>query len=113
VECLTTWKCPRIEKIATLAGRRGKQGLRIFHLEAFDMAGFLGNFKIGARLSAGFAIILLLLCSMGAAAYFQASKIYDGTEEIAENWLPSVQTLGDALRWPTAPAAPPCVRCWK
>jgi len=60
------------------------------------MAGFLGNFKIGARLSAGFAIILLLMCSMGVAAHFQASRIYDGTEEIAENWLPSVQTLGDA-----------------
>ncbi|MBV7418130.1 MCP four helix bundle domain-containing protein [Comamonas sp. CMM03] len=60
------------------------------------MAGFLGNFKIGARLSAGFAIILLLLCSMGAASHFQASRIYDGTEEIAENWLPSVQALGDA-----------------
>lgn len=59
------------------------------------MSGFLGNYKIGTRLSGGFAIILLLLCFMGAAAYFQASKIYGGTEQIADNWLPSVQTLGD------------------
>ena len=60
------------------------------------MAGFLGNFKIGTRLSGGFAAILLLLCLMGAAAYFQATKIYGATEEITDNWLPSVQTLGDA-----------------
>ena len=59
------------------------------------MSGFLGNYKIGTRLSGGFAVILLLLCFMGATAYFQASKIYGGTEEIADNWLPSVQTLGD------------------
>lgn len=77
------------------------------------MAGFLGNFKIGARLSAGFAIILLLLCSMGAASHFQASRIYDGTEEIAENWLPSVQARAMRAHWPTAPAAPLCARCWK
>ncbi|WP_370679614.1 methyl-accepting chemotaxis protein [Comamonas sp. GB3 AK4-5] len=61
------------------------------------MAGILGNFKIGVRLSGGFAIILLLLCLMGAAAYFQASRIYEGTEQIADNWLPSIQTLGDTL----------------
>jgi methyl-accepting chemotaxis protein len=59
------------------------------------MAGFLGNFKIGARLSAGFAIILLLLCSMGAAAYFQASKIYDGTEELPKTGCPACK------RWAT------------
>ena len=59
------------------------------------MAGILGNFKIGARLSGGFAIILLLLCCMGAAAYFQAARIYGGTEQIADNWLPSVESLGN------------------
>jgi methyl-accepting chemotaxis protein len=59
------------------------------------MTRVLGNLKIGVRLVSGFAIVLLMLGLVGAMAVFQASRIYDGTEQIADNWLPSVQVLGD------------------
>lgn len=59
------------------------------------MTNVLGNLKIGTRLGASFAVILLLLSLVGAMAVFQASRIYDGTEKIADNRLPSVQVLGD------------------
>ncbi|WP_118185889.1 methyl-accepting chemotaxis protein [Paraburkholderia phosphatilytica] len=55
---------------------------------------FLSNFKIGPRLGAGFAIVLLLLCAVGGVGLLQASRIYGGTREIGLNWLPSVETLG-------------------
>lgn len=59
------------------------------------MNNMLGSLKIGTRLGVGFAFLLLLLCGVGAASIIQASHIYAGTEEIADNWLPSVQILGD------------------
>ncbi|WP_087686899.1 methyl-accepting chemotaxis protein [Pandoraea sp. PE-S2R-1] len=55
---------------------------------------FLGSLKIGTRLTIGFAITLVLLCIVGGMAVYQASRIYGGTRDLADNWLPSVQTLG-------------------
>ncbi|CAD6508767.1 methyl-accepting chemotaxis protein [Paraburkholderia sabiae] len=55
---------------------------------------FLNTLKIGPRLGAGFAIVLVLLCVVGGIGLMQASHIYDGTNEIGSNWLPSVETLG-------------------
>ncbi|APD13555.1 methyl-accepting chemotaxis protein [Pandoraea pulmonicola] len=57
---------------------------------------FLGSLKIGTRLTVGFAITLVLLCIVGGMSVFQASRIYAGTRDLADNWLPSVQTLGNA-----------------
>jgi methyl-accepting chemotaxis protein len=54
----------------------------------------LGNFKIGTRLGAGFAAILLLLCTVGVLTLWQASRIYAGTLELGNDWLPSVQAAG-------------------
>ncbi|MFP4901148.1 methyl-accepting chemotaxis protein [Paraburkholderia sp. BR14261] len=56
---------------------------------------FLTRIKIGPRLGAGFAIVLLLLGAVGGIGLLQASRIFDGTEEIGTNWLPSVETLGN------------------
>jgi len=56
---------------------------------------YLGNLRIGTRLRAGFGIALLLLLMTGGLAMLQTSKIYGGTQDIAGNWLPSVQTLGE------------------
>ncbi|MBW9102320.1 methyl-accepting chemotaxis protein [Paraburkholderia phenoliruptrix] len=56
---------------------------------------YLGNLRIGTRLRIGFGITLLLLMMTGGLAMLQASRIYAGTEEIADNWLASVQTLGE------------------
>ncbi len=56
---------------------------------------FLTRIKIGPRLGAGFAIVLLLLGAVGGIGLLQASRIFDGTQEIATDWLPSVETLGN------------------
>ncbi|MBI0331135.1 methyl-accepting chemotaxis protein [Burkholderia plantarii] len=55
----------------------------------------LNNLKIGVRLGSAFAVTLALLCMVGALALIQASRIHDNTTDLAANWLPSVQTLGD------------------
>lgn len=54
----------------------------------------LANLRIGTRLGAGFALVLLLLCATGLFGILQTSRVYDGTYRLASNWLPSVQTLG-------------------
>jgi methyl-accepting chemotaxis protein len=56
---------------------------------------FLTRIKIGPRLGAGFAIVLLLLAAVGGIGLVQASRIFDGTQNIGSNWLPSVETLGN------------------
>ncbi|WP_322028404.1 methyl-accepting chemotaxis protein [Paraburkholderia sp. J76] len=56
---------------------------------------FLTRIKIGPRLGAGFAIVLLLLGAVGGIGLLQASRIFDGTQEIGTNWLPSVEALGN------------------
>ncbi|HDR9153368.1 TPA: MCP four helix bundle domain-containing protein, partial [Burkholderia vietnamiensis] len=56
---------------------------------------YLVNLRIGTRLRVGFGITLLLLMVTGGLAALQASRIYEGTREIADNWLVSVQTLGE------------------
>ncbi|MGY6162063.1 methyl-accepting chemotaxis protein [Paraburkholderia strydomiana] len=56
---------------------------------------YLGNLRIGARLRVGFGVALLLLLLTGGLAVLQVSRIYGGTQDIAENWLPSVQSLGE------------------
>jgi methyl-accepting chemotaxis protein len=56
---------------------------------------WLGEIKIGPRLAAGFGTTLVLVGLMGGLSVLQSSKIHDGTTDIATNWLPSVQVLGD------------------
>ncbi len=56
---------------------------------------FLTRIKIGPRLGAGFAIVLLLLGAVGGTGLLQASRIFDGTQQIGMNWLPSIETLGN------------------
>jgi hypothetical protein len=45
----------------------------------------LSNFKIGTPLGAGFAAILLLLCTVGVLTLRQASRIYAGTRELGND----------------------------
>ena len=56
----------------------------------------LSNLRIGARLGAGFGVAVILLSLIGGLAVLQVSRVYGGTRDIAENWLPSVQSLGEA-----------------
>jgi methyl-accepting chemotaxis protein len=55
----------------------------------------LNNFKIGTRLAAGFATLLVLLFALGASALLQMSHVYDGTLQLGNDWLPSVQAAGN------------------
>jgi methyl-accepting chemotaxis protein len=55
----------------------------------------IGHLRIGVRLGIGFGATLALLCLVGALGLAQASRIYDGTQELATDLLPSVQRLGD------------------
>jgi len=54
----------------------------------------LGNFKIGTRLGAGFALVLLLLCVVGGVAGVEAAHMYAGTRKLTDGWLPAVQLAG-------------------
>ncbi|MDP9651872.1 MCP four helix bundle domain-containing protein [Paraburkholderia caledonica] len=59
------------------------------------MMKYLGSLRIGTRLRVGFGIALLLLLMTGGLAMLQSSRIYGGTQDIAGNRLPGVQTLGE------------------
>jgi methyl-accepting chemotaxis protein len=56
--------------------------------------GIVGKSSIGRRLAAGFAVVLFLLAGVGGVGLVESSSIYDGTREIADHWLPSVEALG-------------------
>lgn len=80
---------------STIATQNAARALTIsIGLHRTKMINFFVNTKIGTRLGAGFAFLLLLLCCIGAAGIYEASRIYEGTEQIADNWLPSVEILG-------------------
>src|ERR1700743_2162081 len=53
------------------------------------------HIRIGGRLGIAFGAMLVLLCLVGALGLVQASHIYDGTQDLDTNLLPSVQRLGD------------------
>ncbi|WP_027214763.1 methyl-accepting chemotaxis protein [Burkholderia sp. WSM2232] len=55
----------------------------------------LSNLKIGVRLAIGFGISMALMCALGAFALWQINRVDSSARDIADNWLPSVQTLGD------------------
>jgi len=54
----------------------------------------LGKFKIGTRLGIGFAMILLLLCTIAGMAVWQASQIYASSRKLSDICLPGVQLAG-------------------
>ncbi|WP_186144408.1 methyl-accepting chemotaxis protein [Burkholderia gladioli] len=56
---------------------------------------FLINMKIGSRLAMGFAISVGLVCVIGAMAIWQIGKVYQKTDEISGDILPTVQALSD------------------
>ncbi|MBO9680668.1 MAG: MCP four helix bundle domain-containing protein, partial [Acidovorax sp.] len=53
------------------------------------------NLRIGMKLGVAFVAMVLLTALLGVLAVLQLSHINDNTRDIATNWLPSVQVLGD------------------
>ena len=53
------------------------------------------HFKIGVKLGIIFAVLVVMTALTGAFALVQMSAINGNSEDIAENWLPSVQYVGE------------------
>ncbi|MCO5354910.1 methyl-accepting chemotaxis protein [Acidovorax kalamii] len=53
----------------------------------------MNNLKISTRLSGAFGLLVALLLIMSATAWVQLRELRADTEEIAGNWLPSVQAV--------------------
>ncbi|MEA3117836.1 MAG: hypothetical protein QOI13_1106 [Paraburkholderia sp.] len=59
------------------------------------MKASINSVKISTRLGAGFGVLVVLLCLVGGFSVHEASFINGSTVDIADNWLPKVQSLGD------------------
>jgi methyl-accepting chemotaxis protein len=53
------------------------------------------NWRIGYKLGASFFVLVLSTLLLGAVALTQLSHINSNTQDIAGNWLPSIESLGD------------------
>jgi methyl-accepting chemotaxis protein len=54
------------------------------------------SLRVGTRLGLGFGVAIVLLFMISGLAILQVSRVYEGTRDIADNWLPGVQSLGEA-----------------
>ncbi|MCS4509595.1 methyl-accepting chemotaxis protein [Xylophilus ampelinus] len=54
----------------------------------------LSNAKLGTQLGTAFFSVVVLTLVLGVFAIFQMSGIYARTDDIATNWMPSVNVLG-------------------
>src|ERR1700722_7595890 len=54
----------------------------------------MNNWKIGTRISAGFAVVILIATALGLFGYAQVSNINRFSVEISANCLPSVAVIG-------------------
>ena len=55
----------------------------------------LSYLKIGARLFAGFTLVLTLCAALGAFAMSRLNEVNENTTELATNWLVAAQALGN------------------
>ena len=51
------------------------------------------NLKISTRLSSAFALLVLMLVGLAAAAITQLAAMRAATAEITDKWLPSVEAV--------------------
>lgn len=54
----------------------------------------MNSLRIGARLTAGFGVMLLLCSVLGILAITQLSRVNNGADMLANNWMPSIRELG-------------------
>ncbi len=55
----------------------------------------LSSLKIGARLTSGFAVLLVLVCAVAGVATLHTSKMYDSIVDLNTNWMMSIKLLAD------------------
>ncbi len=56
---------------------------------------FISNLRIGSKLALAFTITTLLTVLLAVLAWSQMSRINAGSEDLATNWLPSVQAISN------------------
>ena len=54
----------------------------------------LSDLKVGVRLGLGFALLLLLMLTMGAFSASRVAQVEAKVDDLAVNWLPSTRVLG-------------------
>ena len=52
------------------------------------------NLRIGFKLGLAFFVLVLMTILLGAVSFFELSKVNGATQDIATNWMPSVEVLG-------------------
>ena len=55
----------------------------------------MNDLKISTRLYGAFTLLVMLLIGLASAAAIQLSTLNNATEDIADNWLPSVRTVNE------------------
>jgi len=53
------------------------------------------NLKVGTKLTLGFLAVILIMCFLGVFSLMKLTAVRHTTVDMAENWLPSIRTLGD------------------
>jgi methyl-accepting chemotaxis protein len=61
----------------------------------FAVAASLRNVSVKLRIAGSFALLLVLITSLGGFAILAAGRIHEATTEIETSWLPSVRELGN------------------
>jgi methyl-accepting chemotaxis protein len=55
----------------------------------------LRNLNIAPRASLGFGLVALLVLLLGSFSLLQMTEMHKQSEQVDENWLPSIMSLGD------------------
>ena len=55
----------------------------------------LSNIRFSVKLAAVFSVLVVFTLGMGIAAWVLIGRVYDSTQDLATNWLPSIRVLGD------------------
>src|SRR5262245_46274176 len=56
---------------------------------------FIDNLRIGTRLGAAFATVLLLLVAMAGTAYLQLGSVFEHLTVISQNTVPTLEVIGE------------------
>jgi methyl-accepting chemotaxis protein len=65
-------------------------------LTASARKGSATPWSLKARLIASFVVVILLTALLGATSLFALHRVSNSSDDLAEKWLPSVRTLGEA-----------------